>query len=362
MTAVAGRIDTGGIAGRERAGLVKAWLYTIAVLVAAMVVVGGATRLTHSGLSITEWRPIHGVIPPLTSEEWAEEFAKYRQIPEYQAIHADMTVEGFKGIFWWEWSHRLLGRIIGFVVLLPLIALWATGRIEKRLVPQILLMVGLGGLQGAVGWWMVASGLQERTDVSQYRLATHLVLACLILAYVLWVARGLSPAHAVRAAATRHRASWLIGLVMLQIYFGALVAGLDAGLVFNTWPLMGTGLVPGEVLAHSPWWLNFFENAATVQFCHRSIAYTVFVVAIVHAVATARSEGRGGLAAGAALLALAVSAQAILGIATLLLAVPLPVALAHQFGAVVVLAIAVLHRRAMAGAAEPAARPLQRFA
>ncbi len=167
-----------------------------------MVAVGGATRLTHSGLSITEWQPIHGVIPPLNAAEWQEEFAKYQQIPEYKVLNQGMTLPEFKGIFWWEWSHRLLGRLIGFVVLLPLIFFWATGRIERSMVPKIVAMIVLGGLQGAIGWWMVASGLAVRTDVSQYRLATHLTFACLILAYVVWVARGLgSPAQPAAAGA-----------------------------------------------------------------------------------------------------------------------------------------------------------------
>lgn len=364
LSAAEGRLGVEPAAGRGNAGAVRAWLYVVAMLVAAMVVVGGATRLTHSGLSITEWRPIHGVVPPLSTEEWQEEFAKYRQIPEFQAIHQDMTLEGFKGIFWWEWSHRLLGRLIGVVVLLPLVLFWVTGRIERRLVPQIGLMVALGGLQGAVGWWMVASGLQERTDVSQYRLAAHLVLACVILTYVLWLARGLSPRGSLLQPASARRASWLIGLVLLQIYFGALVAGLDAGLVFNTWPLMGSGLLPGEALAETPWWLNFFENPAMVQFCHRLIAYVVLALAAIHAVRTHRAEAGRPAARGAWLLLLAVLAQAGLGIATLLLVVPLPLALAHQFGAVVVLAVAVLHRRGMdpagapgAGAARGALRP-----
>lgn len=357
MSVAEAGIGAGVLDGRRGPGLVRAWLYAVAILVAAMVVVGGATRLTHSGLSITEWKPIHGVIPPLSTEEWQEEFAKYQQIPEYREIHQDMTLDGFKGIFWWEWSHRLLGRVVGFAVLLPLLAFWATGRIERRLVPQIVLMVVLGGLQGAVGWWMVASGLQDRTDVSQYRLATHLVLACLILAFVVWVARGLSPTAPPREPTTARRAGWLVGLVLVQIYFGALVAGLDAGLVFNTWPLMGTDLIPAEVFAERPLWLNLFENPAAVQLCHRLIAYGVLALATVHALRTWRSQPGTAVARGALLLAFAVLGQASLGIATLLFVVPLPLALAHQFGAVIVLATAVLHRRAMspAGQGKPAA-------
>ncbi len=178
--------------GRDRA-VVRAWLALVALMIVAMVVVGGATRLTHSGLSITEWQPIHGVIPPLNDAEWQDEFAKYQQIPEYQQINRGMTLAEFKGIFWWEWAHRLLGRAIGAVVLIPLIGFWITGRVEPALKPKLVAIFLLGGLQGAVGWWMVSSGLSERTDVSQYRLATHLTLAAAILAYVVWVIRGLAP-------------------------------------------------------------------------------------------------------------------------------------------------------------------------
>ena len=248
--------------GRDRA-LVRAWLIVVALMIVAMVVVGGATRLTHSGLSITEWQPIHGVIPPLNQAEWQEEFAKYQQIPEYQQLNKGMTLAEFQGIFWWEWSHRLLGRLIGVVVLLPLIFFWATGRIEPRLKPRLVALFLLGGLQGAIGWWMVKSGLSVRTDVSQYRLATHLTFAALILAYTVWLARGLAPSP---LSGTRRRlrgvAGLLVGLTFLQIFLGGLVAGLDAGLTYNTWPLMDGTLVPSGLFLQSPWWRNLFENVA----------------------------------------------------------------------------------------------------
>ena len=173
--------------------LVRRWLFVVALLIVAMVVVGGATRLTHSGLSITEWQPIHGVVPPLDAAEWQEEFAKYQQIPEFKLVNPAMTLDEFKGIFWFEWAHRMLGRLIGLVLVVPLVVFLAMGRIERALVPKLVAIFVLGGIQGAIGWWMVASGLVERTDVSQYRLAIHLTFACGILAYVLWVARGLRP-------------------------------------------------------------------------------------------------------------------------------------------------------------------------
>jgi cytochrome c oxidase assembly protein subunit 15 len=313
-------------------------------MIVAIVVVGGATRLTHSGLSITEWKPVHGVIPPLNDAEWQEEFAKYQQIPEYRQLNAGMTLDEFKGIFWWEWAHRLLARLIGAVVLLPLIFFWATGRIERALKPRLVAIFLLGGLQGAVGWWMVSSGLSQRTDVSQYRLATHLTLACIILAYVVWVTRGLAPSPLSGARRRlRNVALLIVGMALLQIFLGGLVAGLDAGLSYNTWPLMDGAVVPGGLLIQQPWWRNFFENAATVQFDHRVGAYLLFALVWFHAWQSRRTPH----APSAAGLLTLVTLQAALGIATLLTIVPLPLALLHQLGAVIVLVAAVSHARSL---------------
>ena len=335
------------VAVRDRSrdrGMVRAWLIVVALMIVAMVVVGGATRLTHSGLSITEWQPIHGVIPPLNDAQWQEEFLKYQQIPEYQQLNMGMTLSEFQGIFWWEWSHRLLGRLIGVVVLLPLVFFWATGRIEPRLKPRLVALFLLGGLQGAVGWWMVKSGLSLRTDVSQYRLATHLTFAAVILAYTVWLARGLAPSP---LSGSRQRlrgvAGLLVALTGLQIFLGGLVAGLDAGLTYNTWPLMDGTLVPSGLFALSPWWRNLFESVMTVQFDHRFGAYVLFALAWAHA-GQARGTPYGRGAVGLALL---VSLQACLGIATLLMAVPLDVALTHQLGAMIVLIAAVINLRRM---------------
>jgi cytochrome c oxidase assembly protein subunit 15 len=324
---------------------VRLWLYAIAVMIVAMVVVGGATRLTESGLSITEWQPIHGAIPPLNATEWEEEFAKYRQIPQYEILNKGMTLAEFKTIFWWEWAHRLLGRLIGVAFFVPLVFFWATGRIGRELRAPLVALFVLGGVQGAVGWWMVASGLTERIDVSQYRLAIHLTFACAILAYVVWVARGLSPIPAVVASgAMRAVASLVVGLVFLQIFLGGLVAGLNAGMTFNTWPLMDGVLVPSGLLVQEPAWRNLFENVATVQFDHRMVGYLLFAVAVLHAL-----QARGGShRRPALLLAALVALQAGIGIATLLLVVPLHLALTHQLGAVIVLWVAVAHRRAVA--------------
>lgn len=323
-------------------GWVVAWLVVVVVMLMAMVVVGGATRLTHSGLSITEWQPIHGVIPPLSASDWQEEFAKYQQIPEYQQLNKGMSLQAFKSLFWWEWAHRLLGRAIGAVVLLPLVFFWATASLEAALKPRIVLLFLLGGLQGAVGWWMVASGLTERTDVSQYRLAIHLTLACAILAYTVWLTRGLLPGSNCTRGSVRAVSVLIVGLAFLQIFLGGLVAGLDAGLTFNTWPLMDGALVPSGMFGQVPWWRNLFENVATVQFDHRLGAYLLFAVVLAHSF-QARETAAGR---SAAILAGLVTLQAFLGVLTLLYAVPLQLGLLHQFGAVVVLSFAVVHLRA----------------
>ncbi|GHC79131.1 COX15/CtaA family protein [Limoniibacter endophyticus] len=326
------------------------WLYLVLLVLFSLVVVGGATRLTESGLSITEWKPIHGVVPPLNGAEWQEEFEKYRQIPQYQQINKGMSLEEFKTIFWWEWAHRFLARALGVLFALPLAWFWFTGRIEKALKPRLLVLLALGGLQGAVGWWMVASGLVERTDVSQYRLATHLTLACVIFAAIMYVARGIAPHHADPASAqTRKAAGWLVALVLFQIYLGGLVAGLNAGYTFNTWPLMDSALIPSDLLIQSPWWVNFFENVKTVQFVHRTGAYLIFFVALWHMVAARRADPGSTHARRALLLFHLVLIQAIVGIATLLTHVQIHTALAHQAMALVVLAFAVAHWRGTKG-------------
>ena len=276
--------------GRDRR-LLRRWLYLVALMVVAMVLVGGATRLTDSGLSITEWKPIHGVIPPLNQTQWQEEFGKYQQIPEYSLQNFDMDLPAFKLIFWWEWAHRLLGRAIGLVFFVPLIFFWATGRIERTLVPKLITILALGGLQGVIGWWMVVSGLTVRTDVSQYRLAVHLTLALVILGAILWVAGGLrGGSRGAAARVVRIGAGLVLAVAAVQIFWGGLVAGLDAGLTFNTWPLMDGRLVPDAAFRLSPWWLNLFENVAAVQLQHRLVAYVLCLVAIVHAIQARSTE------------------------------------------------------------------------
>ncbi|MFP1633145.1 COX15/CtaA family protein [Zhengella sp. ZM62] len=338
---------------RNRAA-VRRWLYVVLLWLLALVVVGGATRLTDSGLSITEWKPIHGIVPPLSEAEWQEELAKYRQIPEYQQINKGMSLEEFKVIFWWEWGHRFLARMVGFLFALPLAFFWLTGRLETRLKPRLLGLLALGGLQGFVGWWMVASGLTERTDVSQYRLAVHLTLASVIFAAIMYVARGLAVhSGGPSSAATRKGAGWMVLLVLVQIYLGALVAGLDAGFTYNTWPLMDGALVPGGLWLQEPWWINAFENPKTVQFIHRCGAYAVLAAAIVHMLRTMKREAGSTHARRSALLAGLVVVQAVFGIVTLLMQVPLFWGLVHQATALVILGFAVAHWRGTIGSYLP---------
>ncbi|CAN7703210.1 COX15/CtaA family protein [Mesorhizobium sp. LjNodule214] len=331
--------------------LVRGWLYVVLLVLFALVLVGGATRLTESGLSITEWQPIHGVIPPLNDAEWQEEFQRYQQIPQYTELNKGMSIEAFKSIFWWEWVHRILARSVGVVFALPLLFLWATRRIESGLGPKLVGILLLGGLQGAIGWWMVASGLVDRVSVSQYRLATHLTLAALIFTATMVVARGLAP-HSEPAAdrSTQRLAGVIVLLALVQIYLGGLVAGLDAGLSYNTWPLMDGKVIPGDLLLLEPAWRNFFENPKAVQFVHRLGAYTIFAVALWHMIAT-RIRLRGTThARRATLLFLIVLVQASIGIGTLLMQVPLHMALTHQGFALILLGFAAAHWRGTKGA------------
>lgn len=328
----------------------RIWLGLVVLALFALVLVGGATRLTQSGLSITEWKPIHGVVPPLNEQQWQEEFDLYKRIPQYQKMNTDMTLEGFKSIYWWEWAHRLLARSIGILFFLPFVYFLAKGRIEKRLRLPLFGIFLLGGLQGAIGWWMVASGLTELTSVSQYRLAVHLVMACLIFSATIWIMRGLTP-HSSDEAPRRGAlfAGIIAFLALFQIYLGALVAGLHAGLSYNTWPLMDGALVPGDLFIQKPWWINLFENPKTVQFIHRCGAYLLFAAALAQAIWLFRiARGTTHCRRGIVLLLL-VTIQAGLGIATLLTGVDMHAALTHQIGALVVLGFAIAHWRGFIG-------------
>ncbi|HET7492498.1 MAG TPA: COX15/CtaA family protein [Bradyrhizobium sp.] len=343
--------------------LVRSWLVAVAALIAVMVLVGGVTRLTESGLSIVEWKPVTGILPPLDQQQWLQAFAAYKTIPQYSQLNAGMTLDEFKTIFWWEWSHRLLGRLIGIVYLLPFLWFLWRGALAAQLRRRLWLIFALGALQGAVGWWMVASGLSQRIEVSQYRLATHLVLALLIFAAIVWTVRRIGEQPSV-ASFSRLKITGIVLLVLtfVQLYLGALVAGLRAGKIYNTWPDIDGALIPSAagLFFDTPWWRNFFENMLMVQFEHRMVAYVLFVIATLHAVDAVRSRAGGSIISGACWLAGAVAFQATLGILTLLNQVPIDLALAHQGMAIAVLTLAVFQAERLARRPEQAAQHIVR--
>jgi cytochrome c oxidase assembly protein subunit 15 len=322
---------------RKAVGL---WLLSIAAIIMGMVTIGGLTRLTGSGLSITEWDPIMGAIPPLNDAQWAAAFAKYRMIPQYFIENRDMTLTGFQGIFWWEWTHRLLGRLLGVLFIVPFAWFAWSGAIRKSEWPRFVVLFLLGGFQGFIGWWMVESGLETRVAVSQYRLAIHLGAAVLLLGAILWIAleyiRDLkSKPHPAR------RAFGLAALVYVQMLLGALVAGLHAGLLYNTWPDMNGRLLPENALGISPWWLNPFENPGLAQFDHRIGAYIVAGFAFyIYAKGIAL---KGAAKNSAKLVAILTALQIGLGIATLLLQAPEELAAAHQVMAATLFCAAIWH-------------------
>jgi cytochrome c oxidase assembly protein subunit 15 len=342
--------------GRNRRA-VRIWLVLVLVSIAALVLVGGATRLTDSGLSITEWKPVHGVIPPLSAAEWDEEFQLYQKIPQYSELNKGMTIDAFKRIFWWEWAHRLIARSIGVIFAVPLIFFWVTGRLERRLKWPLVGILALGGVQGAIGWWMVTSGLSKRVDVSQYRLAIHLTVACVIFAAVIWVWRALSnhTGRLLPASGPAVLAGVIVFIVFLQLYLGALVAGLDAGLSYNTWPLMDGAIIPNGLR-----WRHAFDDAMTVQFLHRMNAYLLFVLALIQWLWLLICYRNTTHANRGMVFFVLVCLQAMLGITTLILAgvvseaqpvphLPIGWALAHQGCALLVLGFAIAHWRGFFG-------------
>jgi len=335
----------------ERA--VAGWLLACCALVLAMIVVGGATRLTHSGLSITEWQPIVGTLPPLSERDWQAAFDKYRATPEYLQVNRGMSLEAFKGIFWWEYFHRLLGRLIGIAFLVPLLWFVAKRQVPAGLAWKLAGIFALGGLQGAMGWYMVKSGLVDNPRVSPLRLTAHLGVAFLILGAMLWVALSLLHPRRERAAtpAARSARRWafaIVVLVFLMVLSGGIVAGIRAGFAYNTFPLMNGAWIPPEILMLEPAWTNFVWNMATVQLDHRVGAWLLFFLVPVLWWKLRTADGVPARAekGGDALLAL-LAIQLALGIATLLLVVPLPLAVLHQAGAAMVFALAVYVAHAM---------------
>ena len=318
--------------------MVAGWLLVCCALVASMVVLGGVTRLTGSGLSMVDWKPVHGVVPPLTPAGWEEAFAQYRTSPEYVHRNAGMTLDGFKRIFWFEYAHRLLGRSVGLAFLLPLLWLLFKRMVEPRLVPHLLLMFVLGGAQGLLGWWMVKSGLVDEPHVSPYRLTAHLGLAVALYLWMLWTALSLlAPSPASGSAAPARYAQALLLIGFLTVLSGGFVAGLHAGLVYNTFPTMAGHWVPPDLLAMSPPWRNLFENVTTVQFDHRLLATLLSFGVVALGIVCLRSVHAGAVRIWAYLAMGAVVLQFGLGVATLLARVPVALAALHQTNALVLL-------------------------
>jgi heme a synthase len=321
---------------------VVGWLYLCAFMVITMMVIGAITRLTESGLSIVEWRPLIGALPPLSAIEWTRVFELYQQTSEYKLANEGMSLGEFKTIFWWEYIHRLWGRLIGVVFGAPFLFFLFTGKIPPGKTPHLVALFILGGLQGVIGWWMVKSGFVDRTDVSQYRLAIHLGMAFFILGYILWVAMDITHPRGVFASQSlRPLAIGVTTAAFITILSGGLVAGSNAGLIHNTWPLMDGGLAPTDLFEMQPWWLNAFENLAAIQFDHRILAYIttglVFLLWIKGRTTPIGNRAHKALS----WLALSVVVQICLGVMTLLLVVPLPIAVLHQLGAVNVFCLAV---------------------
>lgn len=326
---------------------VAAWLFVCCALVFAMVVLGGVTRLTHSGLSIVEWQPIVGTLPPMSAQDWQELFAKYQRTPEYRDVNAGMTLTDFKEIFWLEYFHRLLGRLIGLAFFIPMLYFAATRTLERSLLHKLAAILLLGALQGGMGWYMVESGLIAEPRVSQYRLTAHLALALAIYAVMLWIALDLAAPSLVsatssRIASLRRHATGVLGVVTLTALSGGFVAGIRAGFAYNTFPLMNGHWIPPEIFMLDPWYENFFNNMATVQLDHRLLALlcAVLIVWLWRRAANADLPRRALLASRWLFAALVL--QVGLGIATLLLVVPVPLAAAHQAGALFVFTAALV--------------------
>ncbi len=319
---------------------VATWLLLCAAVVFGMILLGGVTRLTHSGLSMVEWKPLMGVIPPLNESEWQATFDKYKQFPEYQKINKGMSLDGFKQIFMYEYLHRVLGRVIGVIFAVPLMYFALRKRLRPGHTPHLVALFFLGGLQGLLGWYMVKSGLVDNPRVSQYRLAAHLGVAVAIYAYMVWLAFDLLFARRDHTAEARPPGGWslvMVGLVYLMILSGALVAGTRAGLAYPTWPLMGDSFVPPGLYSTSPAWLAIFEDVVTIQFNHRMFAYLLVVLLTLFAIRVYRGSSAGPGRLAPVLLVAALATQVVLGISTLLLHVPVWLATAHQGGAVVLL-------------------------
>lgn len=319
------------------------WLLTGCLLIFLMVVIGGITRLTHSGLSMVDWNPIMGFIPPLNEADWNVAFEKYKLYPEYQLVNSHFTLEEFKSIFFWEYLHRVIGRVIGLVFIIPFIYFLIRKRLSKKVIFQSLILLAMGGMQGFIGWWMVKSGLVKDPDVSHYRLATHLITAFLTFAYTFWVALGLiyEDKKTLDFKALRVTLYFIFGATVIQIIYGAFVAGLNAGFVMNTFPKMGDQWINDSVTALTPFWTNFVEGIGGVQFVHRYLAYVVVSLILYFAIACRKYELSIRQKIATKTMLYAVGVQFLLGIFTLLYAVPVWLGVVHQVGAFLLLASVV---------------------
>ena len=333
---------------------ISLWLLFCAGVIFAMIILGGVTRLTNSGLSMVEWKPLVGVIPPLNDLEWQETFEKYKQFPEYQKVNKGMSVDEFKSIFMYEYLHRVLGRLIGVIFLIPFLFFYFTGRIKTGLTPKLIVMFILGGCQGLLGWYMVKSGLVDNPRVSQYRLTAHLGAAVIIYAYILWVAFGLlsrqtSPNNLDEFSGLKTFAYVLTGLLFLMILSGGLVAGTRAGFAYPTFPMMGDSFIPPGLFSTTPAWLAIFEDITTIQFNHRIFAYLLFILILSFSYKTLSKTNSSTLRIGIYSLVILLLIQVTLGISTLLLHVPVPLAAAHQGGAIALFTASLFVSRYMYG-------------
>lgn len=319
---------------------VVVWLLTGCLLIFLMVVIGGITRLTHSGLSMVDWNPIMGFIPPLNDADWNVAFEKYKLYPEYQLVNSHFTLDEFKSIFFWEYLHRVIGRVIGLVFIIPFIYFLIRKRLSKKVIFQSLILLAMGGLQGFIGWWMVKSGLVKNPDVSHYRLATHLITAFLTFAYTFWVALGLiyEDKNTVDFKGLRLVLFFIFGATVIQIVYGAFVAGLNAGFVMNTFPKMGDQWINDSVTALTPFWTNFVEGIGGVQFIHRYLAYVVVSLILYFAITCRKYELTIRQKIATKTMLYAVGVQFLLGVFTLLYAVPVWLGVVHQVGAFLLLA------------------------
>jgi len=337
----------------QRDKSISLWLTLCLVLIFGMVILGGVTRLTGSGLSMVNWKPVHGILPPLGAGQWEEEFGHYQQSPEYQKINRTMEVEEFKSIFWFEYSHRMMGRLIGLVFLLPFLYFWWRKKIKPGLTPKLMVMFALGGLQGLLGWYMVKSGLVANPHVSHYRLTAHLLSAILIYGFILWVILDLRYQQAYLPLRQSSLSRWRIGslaltmLVLVIIISGGFVAGLKAGLIFNTFPLMGGQWVPEGVSVLSPWYLNMFENKVAVQFDHRLLAVTTGLLLLAWYQAGRALHHDTPVKSSFKLIGMMAVIQVSLGIATLLLQVPVWLGAMHQAGALLLLSVLLINVHAL---------------